>query len=637
MAKADIAAGRAYVSLFVKNDMTKALNKAKQELNDFGSSILGVGTKVAGMGAVITGGLTAAVMHFANVGSELNDMSARTGISTTALAELGHAAGMTGTEMASVESSVKKMQKNLGGIGPESKKAQEALAAMGLTMGQISGLAPEDQFQAIAERIGSIEDPSRQAAAAMAIFGGSGTDILPMMQNIRELRQEARDLGIAPSPESIAAADAIGDAIDRVRAVVSSAVFEIGAAMAPMATDILNGFLIVAKAVKKFVVENRALVVTAAKVGVALLVAGTAIAAIGGAFIFAGAAIGGMMSVMAAFGAAAGVVTSVIAAAGSAVMAILSPVGLLAAALVAGVYAWARFTESGREAVSGLATIVSEVFGGIMTTVSETMGGIIMAIQAGDLSLAGQIAMIGLQLVFLQGLETIHKLFGDTIGTIIGQIVNGDLAGAWETTTAALTITWDAFSTNIVERFREASESIMAIWRETAGFLNDNILDYLSAATGKDLALGGMSRGKKRLGDPAPSPPGAAPKSPEVAQAEKVLEDATTGQAAAASEAVKALQAELASLRAQASGKVAAMNAGAAESGGKGFGAGGGSLGKASAASFSLAALAMSAGRGGFEQKQLAASQKTNKLQEEANKIAWQTMNAVAGWGMHHP
>ena len=166
MSKADVMAGRAYVSLYAKNDISKTLTKLKTELNDFGLSIMGIGSKVAGMGLAITGSLTAAVMHFANVGSELNDMSSRTGISTTALVELGYAAKMTGTSMESVERAIGKMQKNIAGVGEESGAVTAALSAIGLSSSRLAGLAPEDQFQLISESIAAIEDPAQRSVAA---------------------------------------------------------------------------------------------------------------------------------------------------------------------------------------------------------------------------------------------------------------------------------------------------------------------------------------------------------------------------------------------------------------------------------------------------------------------------------------
>lgn len=677
MSKADIQAGRAYVSLYMKNDLSTALKKAKEELDGFGSSLIGIGAKVAGVGTAIVGGLTGALMHFADMGSALNDLSARTGLSTTALAEFGYAAGMTGTEIGAFEAGVKKMQKNLGGIGPESKKAQEALAAMGLSMDMISGLAPEDQFQAIAESIGSIQDTSQKAAAAMAVFGGSGTDLIPMMENIRELRAEARDLGIAPSPESIAAADAIGDAIDRVKAVVSSAVFEIGAAIAPMASDFLDAFLKVSKAVRNFIQQNKAMIVTVAKIGLVLMAAGGALIAVGGFFITAGAAIGGVVSVMSALAAVGSMAMSVLGVVGAVIGSVLSPIGILVTLLGAGVYAWARFTAGGQAAVSGLSTIIGETFGAISTTVKETLGGIVAAIQAGDLALAGQIAMVGLRLVMMQGLEAVHKLFGESWGALASQLLSGDFAGAWSTFGSMILDTMAGVASGMVSLFSNAANAVMAKWQQTVNKISDFILESASqggvmgwaleqisgvnmkeeaaraarlnaqagvmglaqdagtvtSAEYQDPALAAMKAKVAAAGEAAKAAMDASTEATGTA-----LADATAGSAAETSDAVKSLQAELAALQTEAANKLAAVKSGQAEANGKPAGSmfgGGGSGGKSSAASFNLAQLAMSSGRT-FESKQLAATEKSAKLQEQQVDQMGEMVAAVKGWSLHH-
>lgn len=481
MAKADVMAGRAYVSLYVKSDeLQKALQKVKADLHDFGSGVMAVGAGIASAGSAIVGGLAGALMYFSKVGSDLNDLSARTGISTTALAELGYAADMTGTQMESVESAVKKMQKNLGGIGPESAKAVESLEAMGLSLDQLSGLAPEDQFQMIAESIGSIDDPSRKAAAAMAIFGGSGTDLIPMMENIRELRDEARDLGIAPSPESVKAADAIGDAIDRVRKVVGSALFEMGAAVAPMAQEYLEGMLTVTKAVRNFIKENKPLIATVAKVAAVVAAAGGAIVAIGATLVGTGLAIGGVLSAMSSIAAAGGLVVSVAGAIGAVFGAILSPIGLVVAALLAGGYSFLRFTEVGRTAVATLAESVTSLFGKLKQTVTGTFEGIILAVRSGDLALAGQIAMVGLRLVFQQGMEAINNLFGETIGKITGQLLSGDFVGAWGTVGSVVLDTWAGVTSGLVGLMTKATNKIADLWADTVNKITNQILQLAS-------------------------------------------------------------------------------------------------------------------------------------------------------------
>jgi hypothetical protein len=171
-----------FVSLYIKGTaFTKGLAKAKKELNEFGSGIMKIGAAVSGMGAAITGSLTGAILHFAAVGDALDKMSLRTGVSATALAELGFAAEQSGANIEAVESALQRMQRNLGGIGPESIKTTAALEALGLSMADVRGLSPEDQFQLIAERIGDINDPAQRAAAAMAVFGQGGRQLLPML------------------------------------------------------------------------------------------------------------------------------------------------------------------------------------------------------------------------------------------------------------------------------------------------------------------------------------------------------------------------------------------------------------------------------------------------------------------------
>lgn len=672
MAKADVMAGRAYVSLYAKNDVSKTLTKLKTELNDIGSSMMTVGAQITGFGLGLAGSLAAAVMHFADVGSELNDMSARTGISTTALAEFGHAAQMTGTEMSVFEGGVAKMQKTLGGIGPESQRAKEALQAMGLSVTQIAGMAPEDQFQMIAESIGAIEDPSQKAAAAMAIFGKSGTDLLPMMENIRDLRKEAQDLGLAPSPESIAAADEIGDAIDRVRAVVSATFFEIGAALAPMAAEVLSGFLTIVRAVRRFASENKALLITAAKIGAVLIAVGSTLMVAGSAFIVAGMAISGVLATMSAFGAAAGLAASVLGSVVSILIAAVSPVGLLVAALVAGAYAWARFTESGKTFVG----LVTSTFSGMLTTVKDTFGGIVDAIKAGDLKLAGQIALVGLKLVFAQGMEAIYKLFGDGIGTMASKLLKGDFAGAWSTLGKSILDSVATITQGITGLFTGAADAVAEKWAETVNAISDFILE--SASQGglmgwaleqvsgvnmqEELARSQKLEAERRAKGMNPDDAGLltsdkfnitdetrakinelaaeidANMAAMTAATGDSLNEDTDGQAAAVTENIAALQAELAALKAEAAGKVSEINSGKAGGGAAGDkygGAFGDSGTRGSAGTFSLAELASNAGQG-VAQKQLSVAQEQKKLAEKALAVNQQQLMAMAGMMLVH-
>jgi len=64
----------------------------------------------------------------------------------------------------------------------------------------LAGLSPEQQFKLIADRLAEIEDPTPRAATAMDVFGRSGTKLLAMLSGgaagIEELQEQARGLGL---------------------------------------------------------------------------------------------------------------------------------------------------------------------------------------------------------------------------------------------------------------------------------------------------------------------------------------------------------------------------------------------------------------------------------------------------------
>jgi hypothetical protein len=641
MAKADIMAGRAFVSLYVKGTaFTKGLSKARKELTDFGSGIMGIGASIAGAGLAISGAFTGALAHFANVGGALDDLSQRTGISIAALVELGHAAEMGGTDMATLEGAIARMQKGLGASGGASKALTESLERIGLSTEMLEGLKPDEQFDAIAKGIAAIEDPADKAATAMAIFGKSGAQLMPMINDLQKFREEARELGITPSPESVSAAAEIGDAIDRVRKVISAAIFEIGASIAPMAADVLAGFLQVVKAARKFITENRNLVVIAAKVGAVLTVVGSAIVAIGAGFVGAGLAISGVLSVISAFSAAAGLASSIIAAIGTTLGLLLTPVGLLIVALAAGAIAWVRFTQSGQTAVRTLVTSVTTLFSGLRKTVGDTFAGIVEAIRAGDLSLAGQIAMVGLRLVIAQGVEAISGLFGNAISGIVAKILNGDLTGAWASVGSTILKTWANVAKSIVNIFTEAIRAI------------DKALDGRVSKISKALAIikdgeGGIIKAaftsllpSKEKDDPLNKALNAIDEAAKfVAEAtDMAANDAMGGAGEGASQAVKDLKAELDALRKQAAEKMEAGRIGSPEedeidqpgSGQKTGGMGG----RASVATNSLAALAQMAQGPQSRMERLA--QQQIKKQEDQIEVLEDVAMGIRNMGLFH-
>lgn len=450
--RSDIEAGRAHILLYMKNTVPKALNDLSGSLRGVSSQVMKIATPLLAIGTAITAPLVAAIAHFAKAGSELNDMAARTGIAISSLVELKFAAEQTGAGIEAVETAVRKMQQTLVNAAAGGAEARKAIEDLHLSLKDLAGMPPDVQFQKIAERIAAIEDPGKRAAAAIAIFGKQGTVLLPMIQQLRALREEAKALGLAPSERAVQLADELGDAWDRVLAVAKATVFEIGAALAPTIMPILDATKNILLTIKKWAEQNSALVKSVFVLGVTIGAVGLALKFIADTFVGLSLIIGGTASVAAL---------------------LLNPIVLIGAAIVGGVVAWMKFTESGKAA----AAAIRDGFIPVLDTINRSIEGIGLALAGGDLELAGKIAITGLQLVFEKGLlaiaDSFHSVLGDALTSIASDILAGDFAAAWQTAVAGMGAIWESGVQNMESAYNSFAASILETMAAVVGVIED--------------------------------------------------------------------------------------------------------------------------------------------------------------------
>jgi hypothetical protein len=371
------------------------LKAAEAKLKAFGAGLTGIGAGIVGLGAGALAPLLGAAKSFADAGSVLADASARTGVSVEALSALGHAAGQTGTDLETVEGGIKKMQKALGEAALGSSEAQVAFGELGLSVDKLLRLNPDQQFEAVAQAIGRIDNPTLKAAAAMKVFGKSGTALVPLIDDLDALTKEARDLGLVMSTEDAQSADRLGDAMDNVSATLNRVVQVVGAALAPDLSDLADQIIRVVSKAIEWVNANRPLIVTIAKVAAGVVVAGAALVGLGVAFSALGSVLGGVATGIGVVGAVLG--------------AIFSPLGLITIGLAAGAVAFFKYTDAGQQALAFL----SESFGQLWADATTTFKGIADALKAGDIGLAAQILWTGLKIEFLKGVQFLRALWAD--------------------------------------------------------------------------------------------------------------------------------------------------------------------------------------------------------------------------------
>lgn len=201
-----IRAGAAYVELFLNDSkLVRGLNKASKKLKAFGDTITGWGKKMAAAGAAITAPLVASGQSFASMGDQMLKMTQRTGVSVETLSALTYAADVSGVSADALEGSLRRMQKTIVAAAQGSESASDALEQVGLTIDDLRGLSPDQQFKLIADRLSQIQSPAAKAALAMELFGKSGAQLLPLMadgaKGIEALQAHARALGLTMSTE----------------------------------------------------------------------------------------------------------------------------------------------------------------------------------------------------------------------------------------------------------------------------------------------------------------------------------------------------------------------------------------------------------------------------------------------------
>lgn len=477
-----IRAGAAYVELYTKDSrLVKGLQAAEKKLQAFGVGITSIGTKLAGLGAGVVTPLLGAAKVFADMGSDLADMSQRAGVSVEALSELGFAAEQSGADIETLEGGLRKMQKQVVEAASGSESAREALGKLGLTVDDMAKLSPDQQFKLIGDRLSQIQNPTLKAALAMEVFGKSGTKLLPMFANgargIEELQEQARDLGLTMSTEDAQAAEAFGDTLDVLWKVLKKTVFTIGSALAPLLTEVAEGFTHVVVTVSNWIKENKDLVVMVFKIAAAAIAAGGALIVLGTAISGVGAALGAIATVATGIGAA-------IATLGSIIAAILSPIGLVIAGIVALAGYLLYVSGVGEKALTWLAS----VFMDLKNDALAAFQGISDALAAGDIGLAAKILWLTLKMEWQKGVNWLQEkwiAFKEFFLSVWTEAVFGlskimtnawaGLQSIWTETVAAMSTAWTVFSSGAVSAWKGAQNFIAKGIVHLMGMLDDSV------------------------------------------------------------------------------------------------------------------------------------------------------------------
>ena len=281
------------------------LDKAGKNVISFSDKIGKIGKVVAVAGAAVTAAFTAIVLKTADVGDQFDKMSLRTGIAVEDLSALAYAADITGTDIGGLEVGLKFLTAGMDDAEKGTGLAKEAFEELGISVVDIEGnLRPTvDVLKEAATKIAAIENPTKQAALAMDLFGArSGPQLIPFLKmggdGIEELMKKAEDLGIVISTEAATAAADFTDRMTDLKGSLAGAGRMIGDTLIPAITPLIEKAVEMVGKVKEWVEENKPLVEGIVKWGAGL---GIALAILGPILVILPSLITGVTMLSGAF------------------------------------------------------------------------------------------------------------------------------------------------------------------------------------------------------------------------------------------------------------------------------------------------------------------------------------------------
>ncbi|MFZ4394153.1 MAG: hypothetical protein ACOYOU_00845 [Kiritimatiellia bacterium] len=212
------------------------------------SGLGGLVGKLAGLaaGALSVAAVIRGLKGALDMGGELTDMSARTGVGVRDLVILKQAFQDVGLGADSVGPSINLMQKALTGVNDEGEPTNKMFARLGLSLEQLRGMSAMDQFKTIGASIGALGSEGERTAASMAIFGRSGGGMKALFADPQAIEKTTAALGSMPDvmAKNAAAFDMIGDRIGQMKTKMTGLWAGVLEGMAPALdsmTEAMNG------------------------------------------------------------------------------------------------------------------------------------------------------------------------------------------------------------------------------------------------------------------------------------------------------------------------------------------------------------------------------------------------------------
>jgi len=273
----DLAANVARLSSDLGKANRLAEKSAAQMERRFSQMKTALGTMFAGLSV---GAFATWIKQSIDAADQVNELSQKINVNAESLQKWGFAASVSGGSMEDTATAIKKLSVNISEAASGSDSAKAKFDAIGVSFLDSSGKirTADSVMLDISDRFQSTANDANKTAIAIDLFGKSGTSMIPVLNegsaSLQEMMQQAQDLGLVMSQESLTAADNFNDSLTTLVGVSRGYANHIAEALLPT-LNTLTGYLISTATEsedtsEKFLVLNNTIkILTSTAIGVA--------------------------------------------------------------------------------------------------------------------------------------------------------------------------------------------------------------------------------------------------------------------------------------------------------------------------------------------------------------------------------